>query len=108
MIGKDMDMNRIVTHPGEILREEYLVPYRMSANALARELAVPTNRVTAILNGTRGVTADTALRLGVYFDTTPEFWLNLQTNHDLSKARAETGDNITARVHRRVADVARA
>ena len=101
-------MNRIATHPGEILREEYLVPCRMSANALAHELAVPTNRVTAILNGTRGVTADTALRLGIYFDTTPEFWLNLQTNHDLSKARAEAGDNITSRVHRRVPDMARA
>ena len=94
-------MTRIATHPGEILREEYLVPYVMSANALAREIAVPTNRITAILNGTRGVTADTALRLGIYFDTTPDFWLNLQSNHDLSRTRAEVGDEITASVHRR-------
>jgi len=94
-------MTRIATHPGEILREEFLVPYQMSANALARELDVPTNRVTAILNGTRGVTADTALRLARYFDTTPLFWINLQANHDLSKAQAEAGARIEQRVHRR-------
>ena len=83
-------MTRIAIHPGEILREDYLSPLGMSASALARELDVPTNRVTSILNGDRGVTADTALQLGRYFDTTPEFWINLQSNHDLSKAR--TGD----------------
>ena len=94
-------MTRIVVHPGEILREEYLSPYGMSASALARELDVPTNRVTSILNGDRGITADTALRLGRYFDTTPEFWINLQSNHDLSKARAEAGSQITEKVHRR-------
>ena len=94
-------MTRIATHPGEILREEYLVPYQMSASALARELDVPTNRVTSILNGDRGVTADTALRLGRYFDTTPEFWINLQSNHDLSKARADAGTQIAEKVHRR-------
>ena len=95
-------MTRIATHPGEILREEYLVPCRMSASALARELDVPVNRVTSILNGDRSVTADTALRLGRYFDTTPEFWINLQSNHDLSKARAEVDGRIAERVHRRV------
>ncbi len=94
-------MTRIATHPGEILREDYLSPLGMSASALARELDVPTNRVTSILNGDRGVTADTALRLGRYFDTTPEFWINLQSNHDLSKARTETGGQIIEAVRRR-------
>ncbi len=64
-------------HPGEVLREE-LDELGASANALAKVIDVPTNRVTAILNGERGVTADTALRLGRYFDTTAQFWLNLQ------------------------------
>ena len=94
-------MTRIATHPGEILREEYLSPLGISASALARELDVPTNRVTSILNGTRGVTADTALRLGRYFDTTPGFWINLQSNHDLSKARTEAGSQIIEAVRRR-------
>jgi addiction module HigA family antidote len=74
---------RIRTHPGEILHEEFLVPLGMSANALARELRVPPNRITAIVNQTRSVTADTALRLARYFGTTPEFWTNLQAAHDL-------------------------
>ena len=64
-------------HPGEVLREE-LDDLGLSANALAKAIDVPANRVTAILNGVRGVTADTALRLGRYFDTTAKFWLNLQ------------------------------
>ena len=94
-------MTRIATHPGEILREEYLSPLGISASALARELDVPTNRVTSILNGDRGVTADTALRLGRYFDTTPEFWINLQSNHLLSKARTQAGSQIIEAVRRR-------
>lgn len=91
-------MTRITTHPGEILREEYLVPYGMSGNALALELHVPANRITEILNGKRAVTADTALRLARYFDTTPGFWLNLQSNHDLSKAQAESGQKVEREV----------
>lgn len=84
-------MARITTHPGEILREEFLEPLRMSARALAAAIHVPPNRVTGILNETRGVTADTAIRLGKAFGTSSEFWLNLQVAHDLSKAR-KTGD----------------
>jgi antitoxin HigA-1 len=83
-------MPRITTSPGEMLREEFLVPLKMSARALAEAIGVPANRVTDILRGRRGVTADTALRLGRYFKMTPEFWLNLQAVHDLSKAEAET------------------
>ena len=79
-------MTRLRTHPGEVLREEYLVPLGLSARALAKELGVPANRLTEIMRGTRDVTADTAIRLGRYFGTDPRFWLNLQATHDLSKA----------------------
>ena len=68
-------MTRLRTHPGEVLKEEYLVPLEMSARALAKELGVPANRLTEIIRGTRDVTADTAIRLGRYFRTDPRFWL---------------------------------
>jgi addiction module HigA family antidote len=79
-------MARLRTHPGEVLREEYLVPLGLSARALAKELGVPANRLTDIIRGTRDVSADTAIRLGRYFRTDPRFWLNLQAAYDLSKA----------------------
>ena len=79
-------MPRLRTHPGEILREEYLVPLGLSARALAKLLGVPANRLTEIMRGTRDVTADTAIRLGRYFRTDPRFWMNLQAAYDLSKA----------------------
>jgi antitoxin HigA-1 len=79
-------MTRLRTHPGEVLREEYLLPLGLSARALAKELDVPANRLTEIMRGTRDVSADTAIRLGRYFGTDPRFWLNLQAAHDLSKA----------------------
>ena len=72
--------------PGEILRQEFMAPKGMSARQLARELGIPPNRITAILNGTRAVTAATAIMLGKRFGTTPEFWMNLQTAHDLELA----------------------
>lgn len=79
-------------HPGEILKEEFMVPYGLSANALARVIKVPPNRVTAIVNGTRGMSADTALRLAKAFGTTPDFWLNLQKRYDLDVALDSTSD----------------
>ena len=79
-------MARLRTHPGEVLREEYLVPLGLSARALAKQLDVPPNRLTEIMRGTRDVSADTAIRLGRYFRTDPRFWLNLQAAYDLSKA----------------------
>jgi antitoxin HigA-1 len=79
-------MARLRTHPGEVLREEYLVPLGLSARALAKELGVPANRLTEIMRGARDITADTAIRLGRYFRTDPRFWLNLQAAYDLSKA----------------------
>ena len=95
--------HRITTHPGEILAEEFLHPLGMSANALALALRVPANRTTAIINGARAVSADTALRLARYFGTTPDFWMNLQSMHDLSKAQAESGAAIASEVAERVA-----
>ncbi len=84
-------------HPGEILAEE-LEELGMSANAMAKALSVPTNRITAILKGQRGVTADTALRLLRYFGTTPQFWLNLLKTFELRVAEIESGDDIAERV----------
>ncbi len=72
-------------HPGETIREDYLKPLRMSVNKLALELRVPATRMTEIVNGRRGISADTALRLARYFNTTPKFWLNLQASYDLAK-----------------------
>jgi len=77
-------------HPGEHLAEE-LEALAMSAAELARKLDVPTNRVTQILNGTRSITGDTALRLGHFFGTSAQFWLNLQTLYDLRLAQQKTG-----------------
>ena len=87
-------------HPGEILAEE-LGDLGLSANALANALAVPTNRITAILKGQRGVTADTALRLSRYFGTTPRLWLNLQKTFELRVAETESGKVIAERVQPR-------
>lgn len=95
--------NRITAHPGEILQEEFLTPLGMTANALATALRVPANRIGAILRGERAVTADTALRLARYFDTSAEFWLNLQTMHDLTKAAKELRQKIERDVRPRAA-----
>ncbi len=73
--------------PGEVLRLEFMEPLGLSAYALAKAMGVPTNRVTSILHATRGITADTALRLARHFGTSAEFWMNLQTAHDLEIAR---------------------
>lgn len=79
--------------PGEILLEEYLVPLEMSQNELARRLGVPANRINQIVNGRRAITAETALLLGKFFSTSPEFWLGLQNDYDLEIARrALAGD----------------
>jgi antitoxin HigA-1 len=82
-------MPRIRSHPGEILQEEYLKPLGMSARALAEAIGIPANRLTEIIRERRGVTADTAIRLGRYVGTDPRFWTNLQAAYDLSKAAAE-------------------
>ena len=76
--------------PGEVLHEEFMKPLGVSINALAREIAVPPNRVSDIVNGKRSITADTALRLGKYFGVSPELWLDLQADYDLRVARRTT------------------
>jgi addiction module HigA family antidote len=80
-------------HPGEILKDE-LAETGMTANAFAQALHVPANRITAIINGNRSITADTALRIAKFFGTTPEFWLNLQIAYDLKIARQAAGSKI--------------
>jgi addiction module HigA family antidote len=86
-------MARSVIHPGEHLAEQ-LEELGMSAAELGRQIRVPTNRITAILNGKRAVTGDTALRLAHFFGTSPQFWLNLQTLYDLRIAEQKAGKTI--------------
>jgi addiction module HigA family antidote len=86
-------MSRTPIHPGEHLAEE-LRELEMSAAELARQIDVPVNRVTSIINGQRGVTADTALRLGHWFGTSPAFWMNLQQLFELRLAQNQAGDEI--------------
>jgi len=76
-------------HPGEILSEDFMKPYRLSMNKLALDLRVPVTRIADIVAERRGISPDTALRLGRYFKTTPRFWLNLQTKYDLEAAEDE-------------------
>lgn len=93
-------MARPPIHPGAILADE-LAELNISAAELARALHVPTNRITQILAGKRAVTADTALRLGQWFGTGPELWLNLQKSYELRLAEEESGDEIKRTIHRR-------
>jgi antitoxin HigA-1 len=95
--------NRVTTHPGEVLVEEFLKPLGMSVNALALALRVPATRIGAIAKGERSVTADTALRLARFFGTSGEFWMNMQAMHDLTKARMERGVAIERDVRPRAA-----
>jgi addiction module HigA family antidote len=85
-------------HPGEILREEYLLPLGMSVNALAKALHVPTPRINDVILERRGITADTAMRLARYFDTTPQFWMNLQLEYDLRITQLDRAKRIAAEV----------
>jgi antitoxin HigA-1 len=85
-------------HPGEILREEFMIPLGLSMNRMAMDLRVPVTRIAEICHGRRGITADTALRFARYFKNGPVFWMNLQTRYDLEVAE----DEIAARVNRDV------
>jgi addiction module HigA family antidote len=93
-------MNKLpIISPGEILFEEFMKPNGLSQNKLARDLDIPPARINDIVNARRGITADTALRFSVYFGTTPEFWLNLQTSYDL-KMIARTSQERLRRIIR--------
>jgi len=89
--------------PGEILLEEFMRPLGVSINRLARDVGVPPNRISGIVNGKRSITADTALRLGKYFGTSAETWLDLQSDYDLRMIRRTAGDEIEAQVRVRAA-----
>lgn len=90
-------------HPGEVLREEYMVPLKLSANALARALGVTPARINEIVRQRRGITGDTALRLARYFGTDAQSWLNLQASYDLRVAEIEAGKAIDRAVKPRAA-----
>ena len=75
--------------PGEVLKEEFLAEYRLSQNQLAKAIGISPNRITEIINNRRRITADTALRLSLYFDNSPEFWMNLQSRYDLKMVRRD-------------------
>ncbi len=81
-------------HPGEILLEEFLIPLNLSQNKTARALGIPPRRINEIVLGKRSVTVNTALRLAKYFDTTPKFWINLQTHYDLEIEKGKMEVNI--------------
>ena len=89
--------------PGEILYENFMKPLGVSINELAREIAVPPNRISEIVGGTRSITADTALRLGKYFGVSPEIWLGLQSDYDLRVVRRTTWPKTESRVRVRAA-----
>jgi antitoxin HigA-1 len=90
-------------HPGEILFEDFIKPMGISINRLARDIAVAPSRISAIVKHKRAITADTALRLGKYFDVTPQTWMGLQTEYDLRVAQRAIGDEVDKRVQRHAA-----
>jgi len=86
-------------HPGEVLLEEFLEPLGLTQYRLAKDLSVPARRINEIVLRRRGISADTALRLALYFRTTPQFWLNLQARYELDTAQRITGKRILKTVH---------
>ena len=90
-------------HPGEILLEEFLEPLGLTQYRLARDISVPQRRISEIVQGKRGISADTALRLARYFEIEPEFWMNLQAKYDLRVTEAALGPRLKAEVRRRAA-----
>ena len=97
------DPKRKRTHPGEVLREEFMAPLGLSSNALARALGVTAARINEIVREERGITADTALRLARYFGTSEDLWLNLQRRYDVERARDALGASLEAIVPMREA-----
>jgi addiction module HigA family antidote len=93
-IPRKLEQKGVPIHPGEFLREDFLLPLGLSANALALALRVPVTRISEIARERRGITADTALRLARYFGTTPDFWMKMQMSYDLALASRK----VTARI----------
>lgn len=86
-------------HPGEVLNKEFLAPMEISQYRLAKDISVPARRINEIVHGTRAITADTALRLGRYFGTSAQFWLNLQSHFDLEVRQDKIGSRLAREVH---------
>ena len=103
MTQKKKMVRFVAIHPGEFLREDFLKPLSLSVNALALALRVPATRISEIVNERRGITTDTALRLGLYFGTTPDFWINMQAAYELAIAQDKLLPQIEKEVQRRVA-----
>jgi antitoxin HigA-1 len=82
-------------HPGEVLKEEFLIPLQISAYRLAKEIGIPQNRISEIIHGNRGITADTALRFSQYFGNSAKFWLGLQNDFDLEETQTELANELT-------------
>jgi antitoxin HigA-1 len=97
-VARKHDQRGVPIHPGEFLREDFLVPLGLSANALALALRVPVTRISEILRERRGITADTALRLARYFGTTPDFWMTMQMSYDLALASREVKARIEVEI----------
>ena len=97
------NISRSPVHPGEMLREEFMKPLGISMNGLALELHVPVTRISEIVNERRGITADTALRLGRYFGTSADFWMNMQKDYELILTRQKSLKIIEKQVRRRTA-----
>jgi len=91
------------THPGEVLREDFLKPLALSQYALAKALGVPQMRISEIVNGKRAITPDTAMRLGPYFGTSAEFWVGMQGTYDLEVARDASAEKIELEIRARAA-----
>lgn len=90
---KGVNMERLENvHPGEILNEEFLIPMNITAYRLSKDTEIPQTRISQILKGKRSITADTALRLGLYFGTSPKYWLGLQDDYDIEEERKSKKD----------------
>src|SRR5476651_2727250 len=103
MALKKSNARLVAIHPGEFLREDFLAPLGLSANALAIALRVPVTRISEIVNERRGISADTALRLGRYFGTSADYWMNMQKAYELATVPAKEIAAIEKEVRRRVA-----
>ncbi len=88
-------------HPGEVLLEDFMKPLAITQYALAKAINVPARRINEIVHGNRAITADTALRLGKYFDVNPQSWMNLQSHYDLEVTKQNLGDKLANEVHPR-------
>jgi len=101
--GETMSTRLAPVHPGEVLREEFLIPLEISQYRLAKDIGVPPRRINEIVHGARAISVDTALRLARYFGTSERFWLNLQAQHDLDVEHDRVGDRIEREITPRTA-----